>query len=233
MHQPEVRDKITEPLVELGKRWKNKPKETRNQPQEDTTNHPFTDLTTGTLHDEDPLGYLLGHYRDSEESQYQRNSVDTSTTGHSQAKICGDEFRKSSLKHLSNPKSYLDDLDKHGLSDYTIQSSCASSAESDDDWEQNTGNHDNVDLDSTSPPQKKTKMSKQDTQPSRQTLLKKFIKDNVKSVPSSSKVKDQRKFDHVVGANRENASKLFVDIRARAMGGLSYHITGCYKSVVI
>ena len=99
---------------------------------------------------------------------------------------------------MSNPESYLDDLDKHGLSDYTIQSSCASSAESDEDWEPNAGNHDNVDWDSDSPPQKKTKLSKQDTQSSSQTLLKKFIQDNVKSVPSSSKVKDQRKYEHVV-----------------------------------
>ena len=161
---------------------------------------PLRGLPTGTLMDEDPVGHLLGHYEDSEESQFQVNTADaTSKTGHNEVKICGDRFRKSSLKHLSNPESYLDDLDKHGLSDYTIQSSCVSSAESDEDWEPNAGNHNNTDWDPDfSPPQRKKTKSKQDTQSNSQTLLKRFIQNNVKSIPSSHKVKDQGKYEHVI-----------------------------------
>ena len=200
LQQPEVREKIVEPLLELAKRWKNKRRATENQPQEDTTHHhvtAVTDLTTGTLQDEDPVGYLLGHYGGIEDSQ-EHEYVDTSKNNQCELIIHGDEFRKSSIKHLSNPESFLDDLDKHGLSDYTIQSSCASSAESDEDWEPDTGNHDNPDWDSDSLPQKKAKKAERDTQSSSQTLLKKFIKDNVKSVPSRSKVKDKEKYQHVI-----------------------------------
>ena len=139
----------------------------------------------------------MGHYGGNEDSQ-EHEYVDTSKNNQCELIIHGDEFRKSSIKHLSNPESFLDDLDKHGLSDYTIQSSCASSAESDEDWEPDLGNHDNPDWDSDSPAQKKAKKAKRDTQSSSQTLLKKFIKDNVKSVPSRSKVKDKEKYQHVI-----------------------------------
>ena len=196
-----MREKITRPFIELGKRRQNKEKTAGNQSCVNTTSD-LLDLDdfSNTLMDEDPVGLLLGHYDNNEQDQCEEGTEDRDVNAReNDLEHTSEMFRRSSLKHLSNPESYLEELDKHGLSDYTILSSCASSAESDEDSEPEYGFHNDQDWDPKFTHSGIAKCDgKRDAQSDSQKSLKEFIKANVKSVPSFSKVVDKTRYETVI-----------------------------------
>ena len=133
-------------------------------------------------------------------------------------------FRKSSLRHLSDPETYLDKLDRHGLADYTILSSYGGSADSHiDEGEPETRCQGDVDWDPDLSQIKEENAINTDNQSSSQASLRQFIKDNIDSVPSCLKIKNRARYDYIIKQVQQIKEKYLLNFEVdNWSGSLSY-----------
>ena len=198
LYQPRVREKITEPFIELGKRWTARKMEREKQLEKNVTCDTIDDINRNTFMDDDPVGFLLGHYEHNGELENQSSKDDKYEQAKQETKQRSEQFQKSSLKHLSNPGTYLDELDRHGLSDYTILSSCTGSVNSDEEGKPEAGCLGDTDWDPDFSQMEERNYVKDSEQSNSQASLRKFIKANIKPVPSSLKVVNKERYQFVI-----------------------------------
>lgn len=209
--QSGTRDAIQQPFQELARRWG--VRDASHTDDGHSTETATFDLTAATLDNEDPIGHLLGHYEDeysneattSRENQQEKDSEKLHQTS------TGENFRKSSLQHLIDPESYLDELDRHGLADYTILSSCGGSE---------TDSYEDYDL-GASPRKKRKHVS--DSGDRCKTSLRRFLKANVQPRPTVTKIKNKSRYDFIVEQVRSISCSFLVSFDSTMLKGkLSY-----------
>ncbi|KAL5022030.1 hypothetical protein ScPMuIL_001185 [Solemya velum] len=126
--QRKVRDDIKQPLVTLSEKWQEVTLHQMSPSKELTAskfaNQSYDPSSVATMFDEDPVGFLLEKDLNQSQSKFEKK----------------DYFRYSTIKYITQPDTFLDDLDKQGLSDFTIYSSCKDSSSESDEFVSDSSN---------------------------------------------------------------------------------------------